>query len=71
MEKPDSGEMPVKTSNLIDSAYGLTPARIAEIATDTGALGARVMSLAKALSFEAEPWGFGAELLLLANSNEA
>lgn len=71
METSDSGDTPVNASNLIDSAYGLTPARIAEIATDTAALGARVMSLAKALSFEAEPWGFGAELLLLAKSDEA
>ncbi|TCT09650.1 hypothetical protein [Paralcaligenes ureilyticus] len=70
IETFDSSNMPTYLNNLIDDEYGLTPIRIAEIAANTAVMGKRVMSLAQALSFEAEPWGFGAELLRLAKSDE-
>jgi hypothetical protein len=56
--------------SMLSREYGLAPDRVATIAAETAVLAARVMVLAKALPFDAEPWGFGAELLRLAHSNE-
>ena len=50
----------------IETAYGLTPARVTEILASTAALEAEVLRLATMLPFEAEPWGFGDGLLRLA-----
>jgi len=70
MKMPDPDSVLPYSSKLPDGEYGLSPARIEEIANDTAILQARVRHLARTLAFEAEPWGFGIELLRLAQSNE-
>ena len=52
------------------AALPFAPARLSEIISDTARASARVAVLARDLPFEAEPWGFGQELLRLARSRE-
>ncbi len=57
------------TDPLVD-LYGLTPQRAADIRASTHALEAVVLRLAAALPFEAEPWGFGEQLVHIALRHE-
>ena len=66
METANVGDPAQAAGPAIETAYGLTPARVAEILASTAALEAEVMRLASELPFEAEPWGFGNGLLRLA-----
>jgi hypothetical protein len=70
METSSPGDPAQDAAPAKQNAYGLSPARIAEILGNAAALEADVMRLAKELPFEAEPWGFGDGLLRLAESNE-
>jgi hypothetical protein len=47
------------------STIPFAPARLNQIMTDTAVASSRVAALARDLPFEAEPWGFGHELLRL------
>jgi|KBSMisStandDraft_5_1062788.scaffolds.fasta_scaffold677221_1 hypothetical protein len=47
------------------STVPFAPARLHQIMTDTAVASARVAVLARDLPFDAEPWGFGQELLRL------
>ena len=66
MEAANVGDPTQDAGPVIETAYGLTPARVAESLASTAALEAEVIRLARELPFEAEPWGFGNGLLRLA-----
>ena len=65
MEPASLGSPTSDAGPAVATAYGLSPARIAEILASTAALEVDVMRFAGALPFESEPWGFGDGLLRL------